>query len=71
MIGTLLYAFDSCERHSELTEEMHTPVRPISTEDTIRRWRFYKLGNWQKLADQSTWYMEGNSADLLLMLSIL
>ena len=34
MRGTLLYVFCSCERHSELTEEMHTTSRPIPKEDT-------------------------------------
>ena len=29
MTGTLLYVFDPRERHSELTEEMHIPLRPI------------------------------------------
>ena len=27
MIGTLLHVFGSRKRHSELTEEMHTPLR--------------------------------------------
>ena len=58
MIGTLLYVFGSCERHSELTEEMYIPLRPIQKEDSLRRWRFYKLAKWQKLTDQSTWFME-------------
>ena len=34
MRGTLLYVFGSCERHSELTEEMHIPLRPLPKEDT-------------------------------------
>ena len=29
MIGTLLYVSGSCERHSELTEEMYIHLRPI------------------------------------------
>ena len=27
----------SCERHSELTEEIHIPWRPLPKEDTLRR----------------------------------
>ena len=63
MTETLLYAPGSCERHSEFTEEMYIPLRPTPKEDTLHHWCFYKLGNWQKLADQSTWYLEGNSAE--------
>ena len=33
--GTLLKVFGSCERHSELTEEMYIPLRPIPKEDTL------------------------------------
>ena len=33
MIGTVLYVFGSRERHSKLTEEMYTPLRPIPKED--------------------------------------
>ena len=33
MIGTVLYVFGSCERHSNLTEEMYVPLRPISKKD--------------------------------------
>ena len=40
---------------------------PIATPkgDTLLRWRFYKLGNWQKLADQTTRYMDGNTAEFI------
>ena len=31
---------------------------------TFRRWRFYKVGKKQKWANQSTWFMESNSAGL-------
>ena len=41
MIGTLLYVFGSCERHSELTEEMCIPLRPIPKENTLLHWCFY------------------------------
>ena len=34
MIGTHSYVCGSRERHSELTEEMHIPLRPIPKEDT-------------------------------------
>ena len=37
----LLYDFGSCERHSELTEEMHIPVRALP-EDSLRSWGFYE-----------------------------
>ena len=45
MIGTLLYVFGSCERHSNLTEEMGIPLRPIPKKDSLRRRRFCELGN--------------------------
>ena len=35
MMGTLLYVFGSRERHSELTEEMSIPLRPIPKEDSL------------------------------------
>ena len=31
MTGALLYSFGRRERHSELTEEMQIPLRPIPT----------------------------------------
>ena len=34
MIGTLLYVFGSCERHSELAEEMKILLRLIPKEDS-------------------------------------
>ena len=34
MIGTLLYIFGSCGRHSELTEEMNISLRPTLKEDS-------------------------------------
>ena len=37
MTGTVLFVFGSCERHSELTEEMYIPLRPIPKEDALRR----------------------------------
>ena len=43
MIGTLLHAFGSCERHSELTLEIYIPFAPIPKEDILRRC-FYQLG---------------------------
>ena len=46
-----------------LRKEMHIPLRPLPKEDSLRRWRFKELGNWRTLADQITWYMEGNSAE--------
>ena len=39
----------SCERHSKLTEEMYSPLRPILKEDSSS-FTFYKLAtnrNWQ------------------------
>ena len=51
--GTLLYVFGSCECHSKPTKEMHISLRPIPKNDALPRWGFYKLGIWQKLADQS------------------
>ena len=36
MIGSLLYVFGSCERHSELKQEMHIPLRPIPKEVNLR-----------------------------------
>ena len=50
MIGTLLYVVRQCERHSELTEEMSIPLRPIPKEDGVDVSE-NKLGNKQKLAD--------------------
>ena len=44
MLGTLLYVFGSCERHSKLTEDVHIPLRPIPKEDNLRRLRFYERG---------------------------
>ena len=35
MTGTLLYVFGSCERRSELTEEMLILLRPIPKEDFV------------------------------------
>ena len=63
-IGTLLYVFGSCERHSKLTEQMHVPLRPIPKEDTLRCRRFCKLGKSKKLEDPSIGYMECNSAEV-------
>ena len=34
MIGTLLYVSGSCERHSELTEEMYMTLRLMPKEDS-------------------------------------
>ena len=34
MTGTLLCVFGSCERHSEITEKMYIPLRPITIEDS-------------------------------------
>ena len=45
IIGTVLYAFGSCERHFKLTEEMYSPLSSIPKADALRRWRFYKLDN--------------------------
>ena len=66
MIGSLL-VFGSSEHHSKLTEEMYIPLRQIPKGDSLRCWRFYKLGNQQKLADQSTQYMEGIWAECTLL----
>ena len=33
-------------------------------EDTLCRWRVYKLGNWKNLADQSTWWMEATQQNI-------
>ena len=32
MVGILLYVFGSCERHPELTEEMHIPFKTAAKE---------------------------------------
>ena len=37
MIGTLLFVFGSGGRHSEHTEEIYIPLRPIAKEDLLRR----------------------------------
>ena len=63
MIGTLPYVVGSCRCHSILTKEMYISLRSTPKEGTVRRWRFYKMGNGQKLADQVTRNMEGNSAE--------
>ena len=63
-IGTLLYVSGWRECHSKLTEEMHIPLKPIQKANTLCHWRFFKLSNQQRLADQSIWYIEGNSAEL-------
>ena len=43
MIETLLYVLGSCERHPELTEEMHIPLRPIPQEDFLGYDRNYSV----------------------------
>ena len=43
MTGTLLYVLGSCERHSELAEEMYIPLRPILREDSSSS-RFLSTG---------------------------
>ena len=63
MTGTLVYVSGSGECHYKLKKEMHIPLKP--KEDTLCRGRSYKLGNWQKLAYQTAWYMNGNSAEYL------
>ena len=45
MIGTLPYIDGPCRRHSQITKEMHSPLRLIPKESTVPCWRFYKLGN--------------------------
>ena len=35
MTGTHLYVLGSGQRHSELTEEMYVPFRPITEEDIL------------------------------------
>ena len=50
MIGALLYVFGSRERHSNLTEEMHIPLRPLPRKtvfvvDVSIRWAIDR--NWQ------------------------
>ena len=60
-IGSLLYIASSLDHHCEL-KEMYIPLKSIPKEDTLHRGCFFQQGKWQKLADQSTWYMEGNSA---------
>ena len=42
--GTLPYVFRSCQRHSELTDEKHIPLRPTPKRDTLRHWRYNRLG---------------------------
>ena len=37
MTGPLLYVLGSCERHSQLTDEMYISLRPIPKEDILRR----------------------------------
>ena len=63
MTGTLLYVFGSHERHFEFTNEMYIPLRPIPMEDTLHHCLFYKVGNSQIFADQSTWQKESNWAE--------
>ena len=53
-VETVLGVFSSCERHSELAEQVYILWRPIPKGDYLRRWCFYRLGNRQKLAGQST-----------------
>ena len=43
------------------TSELFIPLKPIPKEDILRRWRFCWLGNWQKVTEQTCWYMGGNS----------
>ena len=45
-------------------KEMCIPCKPISKESTLDLWRFYWLSNWQKVADQSSWYMKGSWSSL-------
>ena len=49
MLGTLFYVSGSCERHSELTEEMYIPLRPIPKEDfsSLTFLSTGKVTNWQ------------------------
>ena len=57
MIETLLYVVGSHERHSEFTEEMYIPLRPIPREDFIvdvpihwssnRNWQTKELDPWK------------------------
>ena len=61
--GSLLYMFGSCERHSEPTKEMCILSRLTAEGDTLCC-RLYKVGNY-KLADFSSWYKEGNSAEFI------
>ena len=37
MIGTLLYNFGSCGRHSKHTDQMHIPLRPLLKGNSLRR----------------------------------
>ena len=48
MMGTLRYVVGSREHHTQPTKEMRIPLRLIPKEETL-----YKLGNSQKLADQT------------------
>ena len=41
-------------------KQVYISLKPIPKEDTLRCWRFYSLGNWQKVADQTSWSMEVN-----------
>ena len=47
MTGTLLYVFGSCERHSELTEEVYIPMRRIPKEDTDVSMNWIRNIHWQ------------------------
>ena len=38
-----------------IKKEMFIPLKPIRKEDTLL------TDNWKKVADQTSWYMEGNS----------
>ena len=48
---------------SNLKERDIHPFKTDSKEDTLYRWRFFQLENWKELAYQTTWYMEGTSAE--------
>ena len=53
MIGTIPWNFGP-----------HTHFKTTQRQGIVRRWRFYKLGNWQKLAGQAICNMEGNGNEI-------
>ena len=48
-------------RHSKLQKRDVHPFEMIPKEDSLHWWCFYLLGNWQKVAGKTPWYMAGNS----------